>query len=281
MPTVLLVRHGRTAANAGGVLAGRTPGVALDETGAAQVRALGERLAGLPLVRVVASPLQRCQETAATLLAARADGPDGAPLAVETDDGLSECDYGDWTNRPIGELSKDPLWPVVQAHPSAVAFPGGETMRGMQQRALDVVRRVDAEVAAAHGEGALWVAVSHGDVIKAVLADALGMHLDAFQRLVVDPASVSAVRFTPLRPFAVRVNDTGGDVAALVPPPPKEGDAPASSDAVVGGGAGTGEQPEQRGEQPEQQDEQPGQPAGGAAEQGGDQPASPAPAQRG
>jgi len=244
VPTVLLVRHGRTAANAGGVLAGRTPGVDLDDAGRAQVAALADRLGPVPFVRVVTSPLERCRQTAAALLAVA--GPDGAtrPTAV-TDDRLTECDYGQWTNRPITELAEEPLWATVQAHPSGVLFPGGESMRAMQARALDAVREVDAAVAAEHGEGAVWVAVSHGDVIKAVLADALGMHLDAFQRIVVDPASVSAVRYSPLRPFAVRVNDTGGDVAALVPAPPSAdgasgaGTAAASSDAVVGGGAGS------------------------------------------
>lgn len=241
MPTLLLVRHGRTAANTGGVLAGRTPGVGLDELGASQVAALGRRLAPLPLVRVVASPLERCQATAAALLGV--PGPEGTPRpALETDEGLSECDYGDWTGRPIAELLKEPLWPAVQAHPSSVVFPGGESMRGMQQRALDAVRRVDAEVVAEHGEHAVWAAVSHGDVIKAVLADALGVHLDAFQRIVVDPASVSVVRYTALRPFAVRTNDTGGDVTSLLPPPPRDpaaaAEGPASSDAVIGGGAG-------------------------------------------
>ena len=241
MPTLLLVRHGRTAANTGGLLAGRTPGVGLDELGASQVAALGQRLAPLPLVRVVASPLERCQATAAALLGVT--GPEGSPRPpLETDEGLSECDYGDWTGRPIAELVKEPLWPAVQAHPSSVVFPGGESMRGMQQRALDAVRRVDAEVAAEHGEHAVWAAVSHGDVIKAVLADALGVHLDGFQRIVVDPASVSVVRYTALRPFAVRTNDTGGDVTSLLPPPPSSPSAapggPASSDAVIGGGAG-------------------------------------------
>ncbi len=233
VPTVLLVRHGRTAANASGLLAGRTPGVVLDDTGSAQVSALGARLSPVPLARVVASPLERCQQTAAALLAAR----EGGPEQVLTDERLSECDYGGWTNRPIKELTKEPGWALVQGHPSAAVFPDGESLRSMAARALDAVREIDAEVLAEHGEHAVWAAVSHGDVIKAVLADALGMHLDSFQRLVVDPASVSAVRYSPLRPFAVRVNDTGGDVSALLPPPPGS-DAADSSDAVVGGGAG-------------------------------------------
>jgi hypothetical protein len=96
---------------------------------------------------------------------------------------------------------------------------------------VDAIRRHDAAVTAAHGDHAIWMAVSHGDVIKAILADALGMHLDAFQRLMVDPCSVSVVRYTPLRPFAVRINDSGTDLAALIPPPPAPPeDAAASPD---------------------------------------------------
>jgi broad specificity phosphatase PhoE len=133
------------------------------------------------------------------------------------------------------------LWRVVQAHPSAVTFPGrqGESMLAMQLRAVEAVREHDAAVAERHGPDAVWVAVSHGDVIKAVLADALGMHLDAFQRLVVDPASVSVIRYTPLRPFVERINDSGADLDRLVPQRPKRRRSPRrSSDAELGGGAG-------------------------------------------
>ena len=245
MPTVLLVRHGRTTANASGVLAGWTPGVGLDDTGRAQAVDLGRRMAALPLAAVVTSPLQRCRETSAELVAV--PGPKGVARPEPVlDDRLGECRYGDWTGRPLKELAKDPLWRVVQAHPSAVTFPGpeGESMPDMQHRAVAAVREHDAAVAAAHGEDALWVAVSHGDVIKALLADALGMHLDAFQRIVVDPCSVSVVRYTPLRPFALRINDTGGDLAGLAPAPRRgrrrsaARPRPTSSDAVVGGSTG-------------------------------------------
>ena len=230
MSTALLVRHGRTAANTGGLLAGWTPGVVLDEIGLAQAGALGQRIAGLPLAAIVSSPLERCLQTASAVLGART-GP-----AVETEDRLGECHYGEWTGKEIKTLAKDPLWRVVQAHPSAVTFPGGESMRAMQDRAVDVVREVDARL----GQDAVWVAVSHGDVIKAVLADAMGLHLDQFQRLVIDPCSVTAVRYTQLRPFVLRVNDTGGDLVALAPPTKsRRRRRPASSDAVVGGGAGS------------------------------------------
>jgi probable phosphomutase (TIGR03848 family) len=228
--TVLLLRHGRTTANTGGVLAGWTPGVQLDETGAAQVQAVAERLAKVPLAAVVSSPLERCVQTATSIAAGRA-------LEVQTDDRLGEARYGDWTGRAIKELTKDPLWKVVQQHPSAAVFPGpeGEGLAQTQARAVAAVREWNAKL----GPDAVWLACSHGDVIKAILADALGLHLDQFQRIVVDPASISVVTYTETRPFVVRVNDTGGDVSALIPPPRRRRRRTASSDAVVGGGAGT------------------------------------------
>jgi probable phosphomutase (TIGR03848 family) len=244
VPTVLFVRHGRTTANATGVLAGWTPGIGLDDTGEAQARALALRFAALPLAAIVSSPLERCRQTADHLLAV--PGPKGRPRPRPvTDDRLGECRYGDWTGRPLKDLAREPLWRVVQAHPSAAIFPGpqGESMPDMQHRAVAAVRQHDALVADEHGVDALWVAVSHGDVIKALLADALGMHLDAFQRIVVDPCSVSVVRYTPLRPFAVRMNDTGGDLSGLAPQPRRRRrtSSTASSDAVVGGSTGVGD----------------------------------------
>jgi probable phosphomutase (TIGR03848 family) len=242
VPTVLLVRHGRTNANATGVLAGWTPGVDLDDEGRRQVLALAQRMAVLPVVSVVASPLERCQQTAATITSVAGPGEAARPQIV-TDERLGECRYGDWTGQSLKTLTKDPLWKVVQQHPSAAVFPGpqGESMRSMQHRAVEAVRDWDARVAAEHGPDALWVAVSHGDVIKAILADALGSHLDEFQRIAVSPASVSVVQYTPLRPFVLRSNDVGGDLASLVPAPAKRrgrrSSAPPSADAVVGGGA--------------------------------------------
>lgn len=234
MATVLLLRHGRTTANADGGLAGRRP-VELDDTGRAQCVALGKRLIGLPLAAVVTSPLIRCRQTVELALPA-------AEPAV--DERLTECGYGSWEGQPLKKLAKDPLWPVVQHHPSAVVFPGGEAMAAMSARAVAAVRDWDARVTAEHGAQAVWLACSHGDVIKAIVADALGVHLDQFQRIVADPASVTAIRYTPERPFLIRLNDTGEDPAALVPPPRKRrgrrAPSAADSDAVVGGGAGGG-----------------------------------------
>jgi probable phosphomutase (TIGR03848 family) len=229
--TVILLRHGRTTANTGGVLAGWTPGIELDETGQAQVQAVAARLAPVPLAAVVSSPLERCVQTASAVA-------EGRELELQTDDRLGEARYGDWTGRPLKELVKEPLWKVVQQHPSAAVFPGaeGEGLAQTQARAVAAVREWNAKL----GPDAVWLACSHGDVIKAVLADALGLHLDSFQRIVADPASISVITYTETRPFVVRINDTGGDVAALIPPKKTRRRRPRSSDAVVGGGAGPG-----------------------------------------
>jgi probable phosphomutase (TIGR03848 family) len=262
VPTVLLVRHGRTTANTSGVLAGWIPGVALDDHGRAQTEALAARMAdaGIVISRVVSSPLQRCRETAEILVSKAGGG-----IPIEEDDRLGEARYGSWTGRKLAELAKEDLWRVVQDQPSAARFPDGEeypgeSMAAMQSRALDLVRAVDARLEQEHGQDAIWLAVSHGDVIKAILADAAGAHLDQFQRIQVDPASVSVVRYTARRPFLVRSNDTGGELASLLPPPKpdnagareeevnteevntEEGDREESAlqagDAVVGGGLG-------------------------------------------
>lgn len=233
MATVLLVRHGLTAMT-GPVLAGHTPGVHLDERGRAQAEAMAARLVPVPLAAVVTSPLERCVETAQAVLAGRS-------LVSSIEPRLAEVRYGDWTGKPLKDLAKQPLWRVVQAHPSAVVFPGaeGEALAGAQSRAVSAVREWDARIAASAGPDAVWLACSHGDIIKAILADALGLHLDLFQRIVVDPCSVSVVRYTDTRPFVLRVNDTGGDVAALLPPKRRRRRKPAA-DAAVGGGAGPG-----------------------------------------
>ncbi|WP_027505334.1 histidine phosphatase family protein [Rhodococcus sp. UNC23MFCrub1.1] len=240
--TVILLRHGRSTSNTAGTLAGRSDGVELDDLGREQAERVVARLEVLPLAAIVRSPLLRCEQTVAPLAAAR-------ELEPVVEDRLLEVDYGEWTGKPIKDLVGEPLWKVVQQHPSAAVFPGGEGLADVQIRAVRAIRDIDARLAAEHGADVLWVACSHGDVIKSVLADALGSHLDQFQRIVVDPASISVVRYTETRPFVHRLGDLGGDLTQFVPTPPAETDTTAGapsdqaptaseSDAVPGGSTG-------------------------------------------
>ncbi len=226
MSTVLLLRHGLTDMT-GPVLAGRTPGVHLDDRGRKQADALAARVAALPLTVMVSSPLDRCIETADVVAQAQAAIPD-----VTVEDRLVECDYGDWTGRPLKELARDPMWKVVQTQPSAARFPSGEGLAEVSARAVEAIRDWDARL----GADAVWAACTHGDVIKAVLADALGLHLDQFQRIVADPCSVSVIRYTAERPYVLRANDIGGELAAFRPSKRRR----RRSGATVGGGAGEG-----------------------------------------
>jgi probable phosphomutase (TIGR03848 family) len=230
MTTLVLLRHGLTHLT-GPVLAGWTPDLHLDERGQKQAAAAAERLRDVTFTALVSSPLDRCLDTIGYVA-------QGRERQVEVDERLGECRYGDWTGKPLKELAKDPLWKVVQQHPSAAVFPGpeGEALRDTQNRAVAAVRDWNARL----GPDATWLACSHGDVIKAITADALGLHLDQFQRIVVDPCSVTVIRYTETRPFVVRVNDTGGGLAELISAPQKGRRRKAAGDGVVGGGAGGG-----------------------------------------
>jgi probable phosphoglycerate mutase len=215
-----LVRHGLTEMT-GPVLAGWTPGVHLNDRGRTQAAELAARLAPVPLDLIVASPLDRCQETAQAVLAGR-DG-----LQLRTDDRFGEVRYGDWTGRPLEELAKEELWKVVQAHPSAMRFPGGEAMADAQHRAVTAVREWNDGLK----PDATFLVCSHGDIIKSIVADALGLHLDQFQRIQAEPASLTVIRYTEMRPFVVRLNDNGGKVDDLLAKSGQDSDAP------IGGGA--------------------------------------------
>jgi probable phosphomutase (TIGR03848 family) len=235
--TVLIVRHGLTAST-GKALTGWLPGIGLDDRGRQQATTVAGRLAGLRLAAIVSSPLERCQQTAEIISASQAGDDAGGRVRVQTDERLGECRYGDWTGKSLRTLAREPLWRVVQAHPSAVRFPGpdGESMTAMQQRAVAAVRDWNCRL----GRDAVYLVCSHGDVIKAILADALGMHLDMSQRIQVDPCSLSVIRYTMLRPFVLRMNDTSSDsagLAALAAKPARPASA-AETDAQVGGGAG-------------------------------------------
>lgn len=226
--TVILLRHGRSVSNTSHTLAGRSEGVELDEKGHAQAAELVERVGGLPIKALIRSPQLRCRLTLEPLAAALG-------LEPAVDERLAEVDYGAWTGRKLGELVKEPLWAVVQQQPSAAVFPDGEGLAGVQSRAVAAVRHHDRRLAEEHGADTLWVACTHGDVIKAVVADALGTHLDSFQRITADPASMSVIRYTPLRPFVVHLNHTGAELASVLRASPAKGDKAASGDAVVGG----------------------------------------------
>lgn len=215
----------------------------LDDLGRGQAERAGDRLAALRLAAVVSSPLERCRDTARAIVTRQDQA-----LRVARERGIVEMDYGSWTGGDLRTLAKDPLWQTVQHHPAAVTFPEGESMAAMAARAVAAVRRWDAALTEEHGPDAVWAAVSHGDVIKSVLADALGMHLDVFQRIVIDPASVSVVRYAPGRPFVLTMNSHEGDLSFLRPPEKKPGGRTrrargSAGDAPVGGGAGPGAAP--------------------------------------
>jgi probable phosphomutase (TIGR03848 family) len=202
LATVLLVRHATTAAT-GKRLGGWTPGVHLDPAGVEQAGATAERLVGLPIAAVYASPLERTQETAKIIARPHR-------LRVRTRRGLGEVDYGDWTDQPLGQLRRRNLWRVIQQTPSRVTFPGGESIRGAQARVVDEIERIAQD----HGDEVV-VAVSHADVIKAAVAHFLGMPLDTFQRLVVSPASVTTVVLGDgAPPVVLGVNDVAASPVA-------------------------------------------------------------------
>ena len=207
MTKVVLIRHGRSTANAEGVLAGRAPGVSLDETGRCQAADVGAKLMGVPIAAAYTSPMERCVETAALA---------GFPDAEQVD-GISECDYGEWTGSQLRDLSSQEVWADVQARPSVVAFPGGESMQEMFQRTTDAV----AALVKRHGRGDVIALFSHGDPIKAILAHAFNMNLDDFQRLHVHPAGMSVIDYEGERPMVLCVN-VGGDLKAMLKTNPSE-----------------------------------------------------------
>jgi probable phosphomutase (TIGR03848 family) len=203
-PTIVLfIRHGENEWTESHKLAGRTPGVHLNEYGRQQVEALGKRLAETKLSAIYASPLERTVETAQAIIQHH-------QLDLITRAGLLEVDYGDWTGQKIKKLAKTPTWPVIQFYPSGASFPGGESMHEMQAR---FVQEINGLVAKHPGE--TIAVVGHADLIKAAVAHYLGMHFDLFQRLVISTASITTINFTPMGPRVVGVNDTNH-----VPPRP-------------------------------------------------------------
>jgi probable phosphomutase (TIGR03848 family) len=217
MTVLLLVRHGMTSVT-GRKLTGWAPGFHLSDEGREQAERVGERLVGLPVRAIYSSPLERCRETAEPL--ARL-----TRLSVRVRPQLGEVRYGDWTGRSLAQLRRTKLWRRVQLAPSNVRFPGGESFLEVQRRAVEELLRISES----HPD-AVVAAVSHADVIKLVLAHFAGMHQDAFQRLVVDPGSVSVLSIADGLARVVKTNDTG-DLAHLRP---RTGRARAATPAAPG-----------------------------------------------
>jgi probable phosphoglycerate mutase len=206
-PLVLLIRHG-TAEYKPGRLYGWTPGVHLSAQGRDEVKHLAERLEVVRLTAVYSSPLERCLETAEAITG-------GRRLDTRVEEKLGEVRYGSWQGRTFRSLSKTPLWRTVQLVPSQATFPGGESLLELQRRGVEAIE----EIRARHRRGAVAV-VSHADMIKAILAHYLGLHLDLFQRLNVEPASLSAIALGTGFPRVLRVGDTG-NYESLNPPKPR------------------------------------------------------------
>lgn len=206
--TVLLVRHGDNNWTESHKLAGRLPGVHLNEYGRQQAEALGRRLASAKLQAIYASPLERTLETAQAIACHHG-------LEIQTRPGLIEVDYGEWMGEPVKKLTKTKAWPVIQFYPSGAGFPGGETMYSMQTRC---VQEINALVAAHPGE--TIAIVGHADLIKAAVAHYLGVHFDLFQRIVISTASITSISFSPMGPRIITVNDTSHNPPR--PEPPKK-----------------------------------------------------------
>ncbi len=193
MTDLWFVRHTVTA-ETGKKLSGWTKGVKLNEEGIAQARVTAEAMKSLPLRAVYSSPLDRTVETARVI--AR---PHNLTVRISRD--LGEVRYGSWTNRSLKVLARTKLWSKVQSWPSGVRFPDGETLREVQTRAVAEVERIAAE----HAKQAVCI-VSHGDVIRLVMAHYLGVHIDLFQRIVISPGSISGIGLSDRGPWVLGVN---------------------------------------------------------------------------
>lgn len=205
-PTVvLLVRHARTPTT-GVKLPGQSRGLHLGDEGRREAEAMAQRVAALPLAAIYASPLERARETAAPVAIARR-------LAVRVEPGLSDLDVGEWTGQSLKRVSRRPEWHTVQRHPSVFRFPGGESFVEMQTRMTEALMKI-----VGRHPGQTVVAVSHADPIKAAVAQALGIHLDLFQRIVVAPASVTAIAYGRQGPTVLALNTVNDGLAALVKP---------------------------------------------------------------
>ena len=220
MARIVLLRHAHSVANEKNLLAGRTPGIALSKTGRDQALQLVNRLGAITFDEIAVSPMQRCRETIDPWLTSS----DGKSRVV-TDDSISEVDYGSWSGKSLASLRRKSQWKVVQEFPSQMVFPEGESLLEMQGRALSGFYRLNS----VKGKGPRLL-VSHGDVIKSIVASALSMHLDDFQRIVIDPASVTVLDFSSDKPRVLLLNDSRSDLESFL-------NAPFRARNLTGGGA--------------------------------------------
>jgi len=199
VPKIYLVRHGRTPANEKGILAGRTKGIFLDDTGIKQAEAVAKSLSQIRFKKIIVSPMERCQQTTKIIIT----GMDKTPKPV-IESGINECDYGDWSNKKLSSLRSKPLWKTIQEKTSLVQFPNGEKMNQMLTR----VKNAIFEHALKLKSDENLLVVSHGDPIRSFIADCLGIHLDNFQRITIDPCSVSVVIISNDNVQVVSVNNS-------------------------------------------------------------------------
>ena len=222
---LVLIRHAHSQSNASGVLSGRLPNIHLSEKGIKQSQQLSERLGNFAVAQLRVSPMERCFETISPWLndIVLKNSPGFEPII---DPSLNEVDYGSWSGKKIITLARKKEWRTVQESPSRMYFPGGEGIAQMQSRAMSVVHEL-----AKLPDSKTAVIVSHGDVIKSIVASALGTHLDEFQRIIIDPASVSVLDYSGIKPRVLLLNDTRAVVTDLL-------QAPKRSRNLLGGGAG-------------------------------------------
>jgi probable phosphoglycerate mutase len=222
---LVLIRQAHSEANAAGILSGRLPNVHLSEKGLAQSEQLAVRLGNFPVSNLRISPMERCFETISPWINSivMPNNPRFEPII---DEELTEVDYGLWSGKKLSILSKNKLWKTVQESPSRMYFPKGEGIAQMQSRAMTSVHQAVSSKA----KGAA-VIVSHGDVIKSIVASALGMHLDEFQRIVIDPASISILDYSTTKPRVLLLNDSRAVVTDLLV-------APKRAKNLLGGGSG-------------------------------------------
>ena len=222
---LVLIRHAHSEANAAGILSGRLPNVHLSDKGNEQAEGLAVRLGNFPVSNLRISPMERCFETISPWINSIVL-PNNTKFEPIIDQELTEVDYGTWSGKKLAVLSRNKLWKIVQESPSRMYFPKGEGIAQMQARAMKSVH----ESVASKTKGAA-VIVSHGDVIKSIVASALGMHLDEFQRIVIDPASVSIVDYSTIKPRVLLLNDSRSVVTELLV-------APKRPKNLLGGGSG-------------------------------------------